>query len=234
MSTSVLILAYHEAENLTTLLPAIERVLDDMFEEHEVIVVDSATPTDNTAEVCAQFGASYVPQAEPNYAGAFRTGIARCRFDKIQVLDADWSHDPADIPALHAKFAEGNDLVIGSRYVPGGKTDDAGLAVLMSTLLNAVMRLCVGVRAKDLSTSMRCYDAAQLRAVTLTRQHYDVLQEVVLTMRLRRPGFTIGEVPVTFSTRLHGTSQRQLGRFIASYLRTLFFLTGLRLRHTAR
>lgn len=230
MSTSIVLLAYNEAENLKVLLPQIKSILEEMNEEHEILVIDSANPTDNTEEICVLTGARYIPQEEPYYAGAFRTGIRYATKSKIQVLDADGSHNPSDMPFIHKKFNTGYDLVIGSRYVKGGKTNDSLSSILMSKLLNTVMRIVVGVWAKDISTSYRLYDAAQLKAVHLKRNNYDVLQEVILRMKMNKRGFRIGEVPIEFNKRMFGESKRQLFTFIKGYLITLFNLILIRMR----
>lgn len=230
MSTSIVLLAYNEAENLKVLLPQIKSILENMNEEHEILVIDSAKPTDNTEEICKLIGARYIPQEEPYYAGAFRTGIRYATKSKIQVLDADGSHNPSDLPSIHDKFNNGYDLVIGSRYVKGGKTNDSLTSILMSKLLNTVMRIVVGVWAKDISTSYRLYDAAQLKAVQLKRNNYDVLQEVILRMKMNKRGFRIGEVPIEFNKRMFGESKRQLFTFIKGYLITLFNLILIRMR----
>ncbi len=230
MSTSVVLLAYNEAENLRILLPQIQNILEKMELDFEILVIDSAQPTDNTEEVCQANGARYLPQEEPHYAGAFRTGIRAAEKERILVLDADGSHNPKDIPALHRKFDEGYDMVIGSRYVEGGKTNDAKSSIMMSKLLNGVMRMVVGVKARDISTSYRLYDAKQLKAVQLTRTNYEVLQEVILRLRLNNPSFTIGEVPIEFNKRMFGESKRQLFKFICGYISTVFRLIGMRVK----
>lgn len=230
MSTSVVLLAYKEAENLKILLPQIRDVLEKMQEEYEILVIDSAKPTDNTEEVCKKNNAVYIPQEEPGYAGAFRTGIKYATKAQIQILDADGSHDPADMKAIREKFDQGFDIVIGSRYVKGGKTNDSFSSIIMSKLLNFVMRICVGVKAHDISTSYRLYDAKQLKYVVLTRKNYDVLQEVILRMKMKKKGFSIGEVPIEFNKRMFGESKRKLFTFIKGYIVTVFSLLAIRLR----
>lgn len=230
VSTSIVLLAYKEAENLKILLPKIHAVMETLGAPYEILVIDSAQPLDDTEAMCTANHARYIPQEEPFYGGAFRTGIQYAQYDRIQVLDADCSHDPAAMPAIQKKFDEGYDLVIGSRYVKGGVTHDAKSSQLMSALLNTVMRLCVGVKARDISTSYRLYDAALLKSVTLARNNYDVLQEVILRMKLARPSFSIGEVPITFNKRAFGESKRQLFKFIRGYLITVCMLLTLRVK----
>lgn len=230
MSTSVVLLAYKEAENLKILLPRIHQAMKTLDEPYEILVIDSAKPLDNTEEVCNQENARYIPQESPHYAGAFRTGIQYAEMDKIQILDADGSHNPDDIPRIHALFAQGYDIVIGSRYVKGGISNDSRTSFIMSKVLNFTMRICIGVRANDISTSYRLYDAKQLKAVTLVRNNYDVLQEVILRMKINKPKLKIGEVPIEFNKRMFGESKRQLLKFIGGYLVSVFMLLSIRMK----
>ncbi len=228
---SAVILAYGEAENLRFLLPAVRENLAAVGVPFELVVVDAAAPLDDTPAVCEALGARYVNQDRPGFGGAFRTGIRAAALPRFLILDGDGSHDPARIPAIARAFDEGGcDVVIGSRYAKGGKTHDAPTSVLMSRALNLAFRLCLGIRAKDVSTDYRLYDSAQLRAVEpeLAARDYDVLQEVLLRMRLRNRALRIGEVPIEFRKRVFGTSKRRLLPFIASYLRSLARLTAVR------
>jgi len=229
--TSIVLLAYREEENLKVLLPQINRVMSDMGGEFEVIVVDSAIPLDGTNQVCSEYGAAYIGQEQPHYGGAFRTGIKYAKGDRIQVLDADGSHDPGVMPSLHAMFDKGYDLVIGSRYVRGGSTHDSKRSQLMSRMLNTAMRLLIGVTAHDISTSFRLYDATQLKSVRLVRNNFDVLQEVILRMKLNNRRFSIAEVPIVFEKRVFGESKRQLAKFIIGYIGTAVYILCLRLRY---
>ncbi len=229
MGISVVLLAVSEAENLKVLFPKILSMLDKTGTSYEVLLIDSAKATDDTADVCAQFpSVRYINQEEPRYAGAFRTGIKYAREDHLLVLDADGSHDPEMIPQLYAKSLEGYDLVIGSRYCKGGRTHDAFFSFVMSKVLNLIMRLVIGVRAKDISTSYRIYQTEQIKGVTLTCENYEVLQEVILRMKKNKKNFRIAEVPITFEKRLFGESKRRLMSFILTYVKTLFRFIRIR------
>lgn len=234
MSTSVVLLAYKEAENLKILLPKIHNVMRELNEPYEILVIDSAEPLDNTQEICEENCVCYIPQEYPAYAGAFRTGIKCAQYEKIQVLDADGSHNPESIIAIHQLFQQGYDIVIGSRYTKGGITHDSKTSIMMSRLLNFVMRICIGVRTQDISTAFRLYDAQLLKGVVLESQNYDVLQEVILKMHIKKKKETgtsigIGEVPIVFEKRMHGKSKRKLIKFIMGYLGTLFRLVCMRI-----
>lgn len=232
MGVSVVLLAANEADNLKILFPRILENLEKTGTEYEVLLIDSAKATDETPEVCAQFPrVRYINQEEPRYAGAFRTGIRYAGKDRLLVLDADGSHNPDIIPELFRKSMEGYDVVIGSRYCRGGRTHDVFLSFLMSKLLNLIMRLVIGVRAKDISTSFRIYQTAQLKEVSLTSENYEVLQEVILRMKVNKKDFSIAEVPITFEKRQYGKSKRRLLKFILTYIKTLFTFIKIRISH---
>lgn len=228
---SAVLLAYREEESLKLLFPRLIPVLDSLNEEYEIIVVDTNKPTDNTAAVCKEYGARYVNQDDPGFGGAYRKGISVIKGDKMLVLDSDGSHDPKFIPDIYNKFIEGYDVVIGSRYTKGGKTEDAVTSRIMSHILNGVFRLVTGVKAKDLSTNFRIYRADVLHEIKLTSVNYDVLEEVLLLMKIKiGKSFKVGEIPITFNKRIAGESKRRLIPFIMSYIKTMFRLIGIRIR----
>lgn len=232
MGISVVLLAYKEEENLRILLPEIKKYVGMTGEEYEVLVIDTAKPMDNTRQVCEENGAIYINQESPAFGGAFRTGIKYAKMDKFLILDSDGSHDPSRIPAIYDKFTEGFDVVIGSRYAKGGVTNDSKSSVIMSGILNTAFRTVLGIKAKDISTDYRMYNTKQLKATETKCLNYDVLQEVLLRLKLNKPGLTIGEVPITFNKRMFGESKRRLIPFILSYIKTIFDLLILRIAKT--
>lgn len=229
MAISAVLLAYKEAENLRILLPKIKQQLENTGEEHEIIIIDTMRPLDNTPDVCKEFGAKYVNQRLPNFGGAFITGIQEAQFDKFFIMDSDGSHNPVYIRDIYKKFIKGADVVIGSRYVKGGKTNDSKTSIVMSHILNFVFRIITGIKAKDISTDFRMYDTKQLKAVELTCKNYDILQEVLLKMKINNRKLVVKETPIVFEKRLYGESKRQLFKFILGYIKTLFMLIGVRI-----
>ena len=231
MSISTVLLAYKEAENLKVLLPQIKKQLESIGEKYEIIVVDTEKALDNTEEVCRGFGAEYVNQKYPKFGGAFRTGIECAKYDKFLILDSDGSHNPKYIPAIYKAMKPDIDLVIGSRYTKGGKTNDSRTSVIMSHCLNFVFRIALGIKAKDISTDYRLYRTEQLKKVKLESENYDILEEVLLKLRLQNGRLRIAEVPIVFKKRLFGESKRALIPFMISYLRTLLRLTAIRIKY---
>ena len=232
MGISVVLLACKEAENLKVLLPQIHEAVKKCNEEYEILVIDTAQPLDNTEDVCRKYNAKYVNQEEPYFGGAFRTGIKYASMDKFLILDSDGSHPPKYIPDLYSKFVdEKYDVVIGSRYVEGGVTYDVKTSQIMSKILNTTFRFFLGIKAKDISTDYRMYVTKQLKRVDLKCKNYDVLQEVLLKLRINKKDLKIGEVPISFDKRMYGESKRHLIKFIISYIKTLCYLTAIRIKH---
>lgn len=229
MSITCAILVYGEADNLRVLLPKIAGELEGIGEDYEILVVDAARPIDDTAEVCRGI-AEYINQEEPFFAGAFRTAIRHATKEKFLILDGDCSHDPVAIPALVEEFDRtGADVVIGSRYVEGGISNDSKVSYAMSQVLNGLFRRALGIKASDISTDYRIYHTEALKGVTLTCERYDVLQEVLLKLKIANGGtLLVREVPIEFNKRAYGESKRQLFVFIMHYIRTIVRLTCLR------
>ncbi|MBO4636525.1 MAG: glycosyltransferase [Clostridiales bacterium] len=229
---STVLLAYKEEENLRVLMPRIKEALNSTGEEYEIIVIDTKEPLDNTRGLCEEEGALYFNQEDPGFGGAYRKGLSVIKGDKMLVLDSDGSHDPKYIPAMYKKFIEGYDVVIGSRYTKGGSTSDAKSSQVMSAILNFMFRLFLGIKAKDMSTNFRIYDTSTFKDIKLKCVNYDVLEEILLEMKLKKgkEGFRIAEVPIAFNKRIYGQSKRRLIPFIISYIKTLARLTARRIK----
>ncbi len=234
MGISVVLLAYKEEENLRILLPEIKKYVAECEENYEILVIDTETPLDNTKGVCEEMRAKYINQEEPGFAGAFRTGIKYASKDKFLIMDSDGSHQPKYIPDIYKKFTTDQcDVVIGSRYCEGGESNDAFSSQIMSHILNFAFRVALGLKAHDLSTDFRMYHTEQLKKTTLTCENYDVLEEVLLQLKLNKKPqkLIVGETPISFSKRMYGESKRQLLKFIMSYAKTIFRLFGMRIAY---
>ena len=236
MDLSIVLLAYKEEENLRVLLPKIIENVDNLSCSYEIVVVDTATPTDNTEDVCRDYGAKYVNQVEPGFGGAYRKGIETALGDAVLFLDSDGSHDPAYIEGLYRKYHEGYDVVVGSRYCKGGVSNDKFFSKILSRILNVVFRLVTGVKARDLSTNFRVYKGDCIRSLDLKSVNYDVLEEILLLMKLRKGNrnFKIAEIPIVFNKRIFGYSKRKMIPFIISYIKTVFRLLSIRIKNRGK
>lgn len=218
---SVVLPAYREEENLRLLLPRIRAVCAELTAAHEIVVIDAATELDGTRRLCADEGVRHVARVGGDrYGDAVRTGIAEARGRRVVFMDADGSHSPDFLARLWAR-REDADIVIASRYVEGGSTDNSAALVLMSRLVNIGYRLVLGLKCRDVSNSFKLYPADPLKRVTLTCDNFDIVEELLYKIVKARPRIRILEIPFTFRKRLHGETKRDLVAFVFSYATTL-------------
>ena len=214
----VVVPTYDEAANIEALLGAVSGVLARAAPSgHGILVVDDASP-DGTGDI-AERAAREMPGVEvlhraakgglgPAYVAGFRHALRRGATHVVE-MDADFSHDPADLPALLAAADAGADVVLGSRYVAGGAVEDWGLVRrLVSRGGCAYARRMLGVDIRDLTGGFKCLHRDVLEAVdlaSLASRGYAF--QVELTWRAVCAGFDVVEVPITFRERRDGRSK---------------------------
>lgn len=126
----------------------------------------------------------------------------------IVTMDADYSHNPKDVPRLISTLQYGYDLAIGSRYCKGGSTLDWGIMRLaVSRVANLIASLVIGAKLCDYTSGMRCYSLNLIRSIIgeLHSQTYEIQIETIRQAHLRK--FKIREVPITFANRKKGKSK---------------------------
>ncbi len=226
---SVCIPCYKEAENLEFLLPRLISSLRDIGTDSEIILMDTIEAMDNAEEFCTKYGADSAPvevrymhrEGGNLYGDAIRTIFARARGEHIIIMDADGSHSPEDVVKLYNTMIEGSyDLVIGSRYIKGGKTDNPFILIWMSYILNITYRLFFGLNVYDVSDSFRVYKAELVKDLDLKCDNFDIVEEILILMNIRNK-LNIKEVPIMFNKRMYGESKRDLVKFIFSYIGTI-------------
>jgi len=204
---------YNERENLEAMVDRLGEVLGA---DGVVLVIDDDSP-DGTGEIADRLAADRVsvhvlhrPRKEglgPAYLDGFRRAL-ELGADLILEMDCDFSHDPADVPRLVAA-AEDADLVLGSRYVPGGGTRNWGaLRRLISRGGSLYAQLLLGVPIRDLTGGFKCYRRAVLEAIDLDAIHSKGYAfQIETTYRALRAGFRVVEVPIVFVDREVGGSK---------------------------
>ncbi len=220
--------ASREGASLRTLLPRLAGALGDATSAFEILVVDTGNTLDDTSDVCSRFGARHIRQGGTGYGDAVRTGIAQARGRYVLFMDADGSHNPESIPELWRQRRE-FEIVIGSRYVAGGRSENGPLLIAMSRILCVAFRMVLPSPVKDVSTSFRLYHAPVLRALRLRATGFDILEEILFEALTGSARARVTEVPITFLKRAAGTSKRRLLPLVAAYLTTF-----LRLRNGIR
>ena len=205
---------YNERENLELMVEALGGVLDTTRDR--VLVVDDGSP-DGTGEIADRL-ASELPWVAvlhretkagigPAYVAGFRRALADGA-ELVLEMDCDFSHDPADVPRLIAAAADA-DLVLGSRYAPGGGTANWGLArrvVSRGGCLYA--QVVLGLRVRDLTGGFKCFRRATLEAIDLDAlSAHGYAFQIETTYRVKRAGLRVQEVPITFVERRAGASK---------------------------
>jgi dolichol-phosphate mannosyltransferase len=204
---------YNEHENLERMVTVLGDVLGD---DGVVLVIDDNSP-DGTGEIADRLAEDHDwvhvlhrPQKEglgPAYLAGFRRAL-ELGADRIMEMDCDFSHNPADVPRLTAA-AETADLVIGSRYVPGGGTRNWGLVRrLISRGGSLYAQLLLGVPIRDLTGGFKCYRRAVLETIDLDAiDSKGYAFQIETTYRTIRAGFRVAEVPIVFVDRQVGGSK---------------------------
>jgi dolichol-phosphate mannosyltransferase len=221
---AVLIPAWNERENLELLLPALREVLEGLGVSWEIIVVDGGS-SDGTTDAAAKRGARVIPQTARGYGGALLAGFAATEAAYIVTMDADCSHRPVFIEELWRNRHAG-ELLIASRYVPGGQADMGAFRRLLSHILNRTYARVLSLDLRDLSSGFRMYRKEILRGLDLTARDFDVLEEILI--HIHNQGWRIREVPFRYAARGSGRSHARLVAFGWAYLKMLLRMWRLR------
>jgi dolichol-phosphate mannosyltransferase len=218
----------------------IEAVLDGLLAipwAIHALVVDDASPDGTGDIVRGRAGAdervSIVSRpTKAGLASAYAIGFRRgldAGYDLVVEMDSDLSHRPDELPRL-LETAGTHDVVIGSRYVPGGSVSNwSRLRVALSRAGNRYARFCLGLDVRDATSGFRVYRADALRAITAAPIRSDGYGfQIELASRAWNAGLAIGEIPITFRERSHG--QSKISRRIVIEALWLVTLWGVRAR----
>jgi dolichol-phosphate mannosyltransferase len=226
---------YNERDNLEEMLRALGRVFTEHSLDGRVLVIDDASP-DGTGELADRLAVElgfvevlHRPSRQglgPAYLDGFRH-VLDAGAGLVVQIDCDLSHDPEDVPRL-VDAAAGADLVLGSRYAPGGGTRNWGLvrrAVSRGGCFYA--RAVLGVPVRDLTGGFKCFRREALEALDFDRlSSRGYAFQIETTYRTIRAGFRVVEVPIVFSERRAGGSKMS-GAIV---LEALWKVPALRLR----
>jgi dolichol-phosphate mannosyltransferase len=235
----VIIPTYDELANIRSLVPRLLSVAPNL----EVLVVDDDSP-DGTGAFVEELGRQ-LPRVHclrrPQKMGlgsAYRDGFRYAlshQFDLIFEMDADFSHDPAYLPAF-LKAIEEHDVVIGSRYVHGVSVVNWPLRrLILSTLANRYVRAVTRLSARDCTSGFRCWRHAALAGLPLDRfvsDGYSFMVEMLYAAA--RNGYRIHEVPIIFTERRQGESKLSIGVVLESMAMPWRLVLDRRLHPAAR
>jgi dolichol-phosphate mannosyltransferase len=209
----VILPTYNEAENLEPLVAAVRERLPA---SRRVLIVDDNSP-DGTGEIADRLAADHGDVAVlhrmvkeglgPAYIAGFRVALAEGA-DLVIEMDADFSHDPSYLPQLLRAAGEA-DLVIGSRYVPGGGVTDWGpVRRFISRGGSAYARFVLGIDVRDLTGGFKCLHRKVLEEIDLDSiASLGYAFQVEVTYRAVQAGFRVVEIPIVFRDRQEGNSK---------------------------
>ena len=224
MRVLVVLPTFNEAENIGTVLPRIRAALPDAG----ILVVDDGSP-DGTADLAdamaGDLGELEVLRRKSKsglgsaYRGGFAWGLER-GWDAFVEMDADLSHDPDALPGLVAPLESGADLVVGSRYVPGGSIPNwRWHRRLLSQGGNIYAALLLGLGITDSTSGFRAYRAEILRKMDLDAVRAEGYGfQIEMVYEVLRHGGTVTEVPIRFVDRVQGKSKMSMNIVVEALL----------------
>ncbi len=221
MSNLVIIPTYNEKEN-------IERMVRKVFSlpvAFDLLIVDDGSP-DGTAQIVkglqSEFGKKlHLLERKGKlglgtaYIAGFKYAIQQ-KFDFIFEMDCDFSHNPDDLINLfNACDKEGADLSIGSRYIKGGKVVNWPLdRILMSYFASLYVRIILCINIRDTTAGFKCYKRNVLETINLDAIKFiGYAFQIEMKYKVKKAGFKIKEVPITFTDRTAGESKMSKGIF---------------------
>lgn len=221
MKTLIIIPTYNERENIE---PLLAQVFERQPEVH-VLVVDDSSP-DRTSELIEKLKQKKYPDQlhllkraakmglGTAYVEGFKWALAR-GYDYIIEMDADFSHNPAYLPDFMQAIQE-SDVVLGSRYVPGGGVKGWGLLrQFISKGGNVYARMILRLPFRDLTGGYKCFRREVLEAIELDEIHArGYAFQIETTYRALAKGFAVKEIPIVFEDRIRGKSQFSVGVFL--------------------
>ncbi len=231
--TLIIIPTYNEADNIKGI---ISKVINLNVPDLAILVVDDNSP-DETGKIVAKISAKdsriRLIQREGKlglgtaYVAGFKYAIKE-KFDYIFEIDADFSHDPDEIPKFLEK-AESYDLIIGSRYIAGVNVVNWPLSRLLLSLgANWYTRIITGLPVYDCTGGYRCFRRAVLESIDLDEIHSDGYSfQIEMTFKVWKKNFRILELPIVFTDSVKGNSKmtRKIMREAAWVVWKLRFLS---------
>lgn len=231
--TLIIVPTYNEIDNLERIVTRIRSSVPNA----DLLIVDDSSP-DGTGDLADRLAAGdgnirVLHRVEKDGLGrAYLAGFAQAieaGYTFAVEIDADGSHDPSELPAMIALAEAGADLVIGSRWIPGGATKNwPWLRRVISRGGNWYARIALRSRLHDITAGFRVYRVAALRDLDLTQiSSQGYCFQIELAWRLERAGNRVAEHPITFEERQIGSSKMHTGIVVEALLRvTLWGLTS--------
>ena len=216
----VVVPTYNERDNLPAIVAAVHAALP----EADLLIVDDNSP-DGTGQIADELAKADTQVSVLHRQGKLGLGTAyiagfkhalKRNYQYLFEMDCDFSHDPQYLPVMLARARAGADLVLGSRYVPGGGTVNWGpVRKLISRGGSLYARTILGVGVHDLTGGFKCFRRHVLESIDLdhvSAQGYGF--QIEMTYRVVKSGFRVEEVPIVFVDRRVGQSKMSKKIFV--------------------
>lgn len=222
---TVLLPTLNEEGALRQVIPRLRATFDKIGIRGELLVVDGRS-SDKTVEVAKAGGARVLIQSGKGLGNALREGLASADSPWVAVVDADGSHPPEVLAEMWAK-RDSADIVIASRYTPGGSAVMGPVRQVLSRSLNIIARLVLRLPVHDSSGGFRLYRSSAVRAACADSAANDFTVQQELLVGILKRGGKVLETPFRYEPRLHGASKASALRLAPAYLRMLAKLRGV-------
>ncbi len=235
---TIVIPAFNEKENIPFLVSNLKKTIQRWPYSVEVLIVNDGS-SDGSREILDKIAENELKgrkgsaphfqlriahhQKHKGFGAALKTGYKNARGKVISTMDADLTHNPEQIRKFMNKINEGYDMVIGSRYVEGGKmVDVAWYRRLISDMSRVLIKILFNMPIKDVTNGFRAVRKQLLDNIELKSNSFNILPEMVV--KARKKGYKITEVPMTLTKRKYGVSKMNPLKDYTKEILTLFKL----------
>jgi dolichol-phosphate mannosyltransferase len=221
----VIIPTFNERENIESIIRKVFSLSDDFH----ILIVDDGSP-DGTGDIVKSLipvftGRLFIEERTGKlglgtaYIHGFKWSLAR-DYSYIIEMDADFSHNPEDLPRLRKACIEGADVAVGSRYIKGVNVVNWPMSrVLMSYFASAYVRWITGMNVQDTTAGFVCYKRAVLSTIRLDKIRFvGYAFQIEMKFTAIKHGFNLVEIPIIFTDRTAGTSKMSTRIFREAFL----------------
>ena len=217
---SVIIPVLNESRNIGSLLKKIKSFLDKLNITYEIIIVDGGSK-DGTVEIASRNSDKVIIQKESGFANALHEGFKAAQGETLLTLDADLSHPPDFIPKMLEKIKEA-EIVVASRYTPGGNAEMAFLRYMLSRLANLFFQYGLSLPLRDITSGFRAYQRKVIDSIETQAKDFAILPEILIEAYAK--GWQIREIPFHYAARRSGRSHLKMFKFALDYLKVFLGL----------
>lgn len=224
MELSIMMPTFEEEGNIYKLVKDVKKVANQVTKSNEIIVMDGKSG-DRTVEMAKKAGAKVYIRSRSDFSTFLKEGLPRCRGKYVITLDSDYSHPPTYIRNLWSKRKDA-DIIICSKWVPGGRADMSPFRILVSRVFNAIYKTILSTGVNDMNSNYRLYRKSLLKGMKMESRGADVLSEILI--RSMNKNARIIEIPFHYMPRKFGVTKFKPMSDSIKYLKTLLYLRKIR------